>query len=84
MEITSRFLISGRDLAGRPGEWYILYFTHGGSAAVNLSAYPGEFTLRWVNIQTGGWGPRAAIAGGAGAAITAPGQGPWVAAIRRR
>ncbi|UCC98899.1 MAG: hypothetical protein JSW66_03215 [Phycisphaerales bacterium] len=70
-------------LAAKAGEQYVLFLTDGGSIGVDLKACPGTFTLQWVNIQTGDWGPKADIEGSKIVTIVAPGEGPWAAAIAK-
>jgi hypothetical protein len=82
-------LLSSREedeayLAARPGEQYVLCFTDGGSVGLNLNGHNGEFQLRWIDIRTGTWGDRVAIAGGRVVTVSAPNKGPWVAAIVRQ
>lgn len=75
-------------LAANPGQAYILYFTQngGGSVGVNLDHYSGEtFEIRWVNIDTGNWGPTTSISGGRIVTIDRPDDAAhWVAAIVAR
>lgn len=71
-------------LAARPGEEYILFFTDGGSVTLDLSAHPHPFHMWWVAISTGEWGGEADLSGGRMARISAPGPGPWAAAIVRK
>jgi hypothetical protein len=71
-------------LAARAGEQYVLYFTDGGSVGLNLKGHKGEFQLRWIDIRTGTWGNRTAIAGGRVVTVSVPNKGPWVAAIVRQ
>jgi len=68
-------------LAARPGVAYALYFTNGGSVGLDLKNARASFEARWIDVQTGEWGKRETIRGGAIATITAPGKGHWVAAI---
>jgi hypothetical protein len=72
-------------LAARPGEEYILYFTHngGGSVGLNLEKYSGsEFNITWVNIDTAVSKEGSKIAGGEIVTINRPDDSAhWVAAI---
>jgi hypothetical protein len=70
-------------LAARPGRTYALYFPDGGSVGLDLTAAPGRFTVRWIDIAAGDWGRRETIAGGATTTITAPGKGHWLVAVVR-
>ncbi|MFH1716590.1 MAG: DUF6298 domain-containing protein [Planctomycetota bacterium] len=71
-------------LSARPGEQYVLYFTEGGSVGLNLKGHGGSFQLQWIDIRTGDWADKMAIAGDGVATIDAPDKGPWVAAIVRQ
>jgi hypothetical protein len=76
-------VFTGRDeneayAAGRPGQQYIVYFTDGG--AVGLNCGPGRFAVRWIDANTGEWGPRSEMQGG-DVELTAPEKGHWLAAI---
>ena len=70
-------------LAANPGTAYALYFPDGGSVELDLRAVPGSFSLRWIDIQTGDWGPTAMVTAGAWAALKAPAAGHWAAALTR-
>jgi hypothetical protein len=71
-------------LAAKPGDRYLLFLTDGGSVTLDLSEAPGSLAVHWINVSTGGEEPESALEGGVAAALTAPGPGPWVAAIVRR
>ncbi len=71
-------------LAADAGRRYALYFPDGGSVSLDLIAAPGEYELRWINIATGEWGPRAAVSGGSRPTIATPGEGGWAAAIVKK
>ncbi len=70
-------------LAARPGTAYALYFTDGGQVTLNLTDAPGAWDLRWIDIQTGEWGPQAQIEGGQSLPIQAPAPGHWIATLLR-
>lgn len=85
-------LLSDRDadeayLGADPGKAYLLYFTKngGGSVGLDLAAYPGAtFEIAWVNIDTGEWGSRGSLSGGASPTVARPdGTAHWVAVIVR-
>lgn len=83
-------LLSERDdneayLAARPGRAYVLYFTNGGGITLDLTAAPGTFDVRWIDIGTGEWGMREELAGGGIIVpVNAPSAGQWVAAVLRK
>ena len=74
-------------LAADPGDTYILYFTKngGGSVGLKLDSYrDAKFTLRWINIDSGKWGPIKTISGGSTVTIDRPNDSShWVATIIR-
>jgi len=70
-------------LAAKPGEKYVLYFTDGGSVQLDLNGYDGEFTLKWIDVSTGGWGAEYTFNAGTAVTVDAPKRGGWVAAIVR-
>ena len=69
-------------LAANPGKQYILFFTDGGQVKLDLRG-KGTFKLHWVNISTGKWAGESQLTAGGKITISAPGQGPWAAAITR-
>lgn len=71
-------------LSARPGRSYALFFPRGGQVTLELTGHAGSFDVRWINIQTGEWGPRSRLDGDRATSVSAPGSGPWVAAITRR
>ena len=82
-------LLSNREadeayLAASPGERYLLYYTEGGTVTVNLTNHPGSYSLNWIDLSTGDWGPATTINGGARISIPAPSKSGWVATIVRR
>jgi hypothetical protein len=71
-------------LAAKPGEAYAIYFPEGGSLGLDLRTQPGRYQIHWIDISTGEWAAKESLAGVVTAAITAPDQGGWVAAIVRQ
>ncbi|MBK5291305.1 MAG: hypothetical protein JJE04_06490 [Acidobacteriia bacterium] len=65
--------------AGKPGLQYVVYFPDGG--AVRLNSGPGRFVVRWIDANTGEWGPRSEISGDGTSELTAPGKGHWLAVV---
>ncbi|MEM6379197.1 MAG: hypothetical protein AAF705_13360 [Bacteroidota bacterium] len=83
-------LLSDRDfdeayLAADPGKQYIIYFTQQGAGSIKLDLSPyskTDFSVFWVNIDTGKWGPEAVIKGGSEVPVNRPdGEAHWVAAV---
>lgn len=80
-------------LAAKPGEYYALYFTDGGSVGLDLSNATGSFQITWISVslgittqssKTGGYRLMdKTIKGGDVVNISAPYKGGWVAAIVR-
>ena len=65
----------------RPGEKYIIYFTNGGSVSLDLTKYSRNFTLQWIEIDTGGWKNGYEIQGGRTINISAPDKRGWIAIL---
>ena len=65
-------------LMANPGKGYVLFLTDGGAVRVQGLDASAEMEIRWINIATGEWGGHGTLAN---ATLTAPGDGPWVAAI---
>ena len=70
-------------LAADPGRAYALYFTDGGEVTLDMRDAAGAFSVRWIDISTGEWGPEAKIEGGGSVKLAAPSAGHWAAAITR-
>ncbi|NLH98212.1 MAG: hypothetical protein GX446_01830 [Chthonomonadales bacterium] len=70
-------------LTAKPGELYALYFPRAGSVGLDMNGVRGDFTLRWIDIGKGEWGPTARITGGSVVPITTPGAGMWAATVTR-
>ncbi|GMV95446.1 MAG: hypothetical protein AMXMBFR82_52240 [Candidatus Hydrogenedentota bacterium] len=68
-------------LAANPGSKYVLYFTDGGEVTLDLTQHEGTYTIRWVSIGSGDWGPTASVDGGQQVRVAAPGKGGWAACI---
>jgi hypothetical protein len=65
-----------------PGKAVAVYFPSGGSVRVQTAALPKGSELRWINVQTGEWGPRQRVAGNGSLELKAPDAGAWVATVR--
>jgi hypothetical protein len=70
-------------LSANPGKTYALYFTDGGSIALDLREHTGTFIVRWIDIARGDWAVGGTLEGGDWRAVTAPAAGHWVAVIVR-
>jgi len=68
-------------LAAAPGKAYALYFPSGGEVTLDLTKAKGPFKLRWINIDTGQWGPEAKVEGGSKVGVSPPGKKNFAAAI---
>jgi len=72
----------------QPGELYLVYLPHGGSATLDLAALADPktaFSLSWFNPRDGGPPQTASaqITGGTRATLTAPSTDDWLAVVRR-
>lgn len=70
-------------LAADPGRKYLVYFTYGDPVELCLTDHLGSFAVRWIDVNTGDWGPEETVAGGAVVDLTPPDPGGWIAAIMR-
>ena len=81
-------------LAAKPGEFYALYFTNGGSVGLDLSDATGSFDVTWISVSMG-VPTRTSAAGGyrqmtktiegnAVVTMSAPYKGGWVAAVVKK
>ncbi|MFC1714258.1 DUF6298 domain-containing protein [Candidatus Poribacteria bacterium] len=81
-------------LAAKPGEIYVLYFTHGGSVGIDLSSAPGIFDVTWISVSEGVTTQttsarvyartKKSIEGGQVVTLSAPYKGGWVAALVKK
>ena len=79
-------LLSDRDnneayLAASPGKTYALYFPAGGEVTLDLRKAEGTLTVRWINIDTGEWGPTSEVKDGGKVSVSSPGKANYAAAI---
>jgi hypothetical protein len=91
MELLSDRAPNEAYLAAKPGQCYALYFTNGGSVALDMSKAPGTFDITWISVamgrivessQRGGYRLMdKTIEGGRVVTLSAPYKGGWVAAI---
>ncbi len=81
-------------LTAKPGQYYVLYFTDGGSVGLDLSDASGAFDVTWISVSMGVTVRSSAsggyrlmdntIQGGRVATLSAPYKGGWVAALVKR
>lgn len=68
-------------LAATPAVGYALFLTEGGECHIDLSSETGGWSLEWIDVQAGSWGPQVDVRGGTVLSVEAPGEGPWAAVI---
>jgi len=78
-------------LTAKPGAYYALYFTDGGSVGLDLTSAPGMFDITWISVSMGvttrtsaAGGYRlmdTALRGGRVVKLSAPYKGGWIAAV---
>jgi hypothetical protein len=68
-------------LATNKGQNTMVYFPSEGQVIVDVSSTKGPFELRWINIDTGEWGPTDKSDDSNKLLLKTPGQGNWVVAI---
>ena len=82
-------LLSGREeneayLTSLPGKVYIIFFTNGGEAGLDLSSIPYGFSLKWMDVRKGEWASKSRIKGGKIVSLKAPGAMEWIAVLEKR
>jgi hypothetical protein len=68
-------------LASKPGKTYVVLFTDGGEAGLDLTAFRKNFKVKWYNIRKGKMVVEDEISGGKIVNLKAPGQLEWIALI---
>lgn len=71
-------------LSAAPNMAYVVYFPQGGSVKVNLDALRGPLLVRWINVNTGDWGPTSELDGGKQQSVDAPSNKNWCAIISKQ
>ena len=94
MELLSHRSANEAYLTAKPGKYYALYFTNGGSVGLDLSDAPGTYEVTWISVsmgiivrtsQAGGYRLLdRTINGGKVVMLSAPYKGGWVAAIVKK
>ncbi len=94
MDLLSRRSRNEAYLTAKPGKYYALYFTDGGSVRLDLSDAPGAFDVTWISVsmgievqtsQAGGYRLMdRTIEGGLVVTLSAPYKGGWVAALVKK
>ena len=59
-------------LSAQEGKYYLLYFTHAGSAKLDLGSADETFKLRWIGLETARWEKKSTIKGGAVVSLECP------------
>ena len=68
-------------LATNKGQNYMVYFPSEGQVIIDVSSTNGPLELRWINIDTGEWGPTDKSDESNKLLLKTPGKGNWVVAI---
>ncbi len=71
-------------LTAKRGEKYVILFPEGGNVTLDLAGSPGEFSGRWISIESGAWGEYFSLKGGSQVGIDSPGSGGWFAVISKK
>jgi hypothetical protein len=66
-----------------PAVVYVVYFPHGGKAAVDLNGAEGAFSARWFDPRSGSYGELFAVNGGGRVELTAPNALDWTLLLFR-
>ncbi|MGQ0567695.1 MAG: hypothetical protein ACT4OK_21885 [Gemmobacter sp.] len=68
----------------RPGQGYAVFFTRGGEVELVVQTTgPEQFDLRWIDIETGAWGPSEQVGIDRRRRLSAPGSGSWLCVLTR-
>jgi hypothetical protein len=67
--------------AAAPDKAWVAYFPKGGAA--RLAAAPGDYTVRWIDVDAGTRGPAAPVTNASTIRLSAPGQSNQVAVVLR-
>lgn len=70
-------------LTSKPGEVYILFFTNGGEAGLDLSAAKSTYSIQWFDIRNGKKVSESKIDGGKIIKLKSPGELEWVAVVKK-
>ncbi len=68
-------------VAANKGMAYAVYFPAGGEVRLDLTDAKGNFTVEWINVNTGDSGPQQRVNGGGKLKLSSPGAENWAAAI---
>ena len=63
------------------GRFYAAYFPVGGKVQVDISAAKGPLVARWIDIESGEWGPTQSFGNGDKITVAAPSKRNWAVAI---
>ncbi|MFP4521858.1 MAG: hypothetical protein ACLFQK_06900 [Fibrobacterota bacterium] len=64
-----------------PGKYYAVYFPAGG--AVDLKKGKGEYSVKWISIKSGKWGPEEKSGPGESLSLNTPDEYGWLAVVYR-
>ena len=67
--------------ADAPHQSFAIYFPSGGGVQVDVSAVSGEMVGRWINIDSGEWGPYQTFDDADTISVVAPDIGNWAVAV---
>ena len=80
---------SGNDCLAKPGQDYLAYLPNGGTTTLDLSAAPGNYTVRWFDPRNGGALQDGSVLTVTGGSVVALGNAltdntsDWVALVRK-
>ncbi len=83
MELLSEREDNEAYLTAKRGEKYVILFPESGNVTLDLTNSPGEFSGRWISIDSGEWGERFSLTGDSLTGIDSPGSGGWFAVITK-
>jgi hypothetical protein len=62
---------------------FAIYFPRLGSVGLNLTEFAGEYSVRWLEIKNSEWQDGKDVAGGQQVTFTTPGDGHWIAVLKK-
>ncbi|QDV21997.1 putative collagen-binding domain-containing protein [Aureliella helgolandensis] len=71
-------------LAAADGDAWVAYFPQGGEVVVKLQVPNQAWSIRWIDIDTGEWGPKSEVEADDLLTLAAPGQANWCVVAKRK
>ncbi len=66
-----------------PGREYVVYFPKGGSVVLDISAMQGQASIEWCEMLQARWSEIESVRGNNAIELNCPGEGHWIAVIKK-